>query len=106
MIDGYPLKMTYTASLGLTPPATFWIDKGPFPTLVKCRPTFCAIWNACLAPKSQIRLVFGQALDVERKFAGVVIAPHARFAVRHFLTGGDVVPAVGSMITAVRLEVP
>src|SRR2546426_8863564 len=44
------------------------------------------------------RFVVCHALDVERGFARVVIAPHARLAAGDFAARRDVIPAVGVVI--------
>src|SRR3954470_20800671 len=53
-------------------------------------------------PELQVRLVLDQPQPIEGDFAGVVIAPHARFAGRNFRAGRDRVPAVGPVIYGVK----
>ena len=51
-----------------------------------------------------VRLIAGDALDVQRRFQQVIVAPHAGFAARDRGAGRRVVPAAGAMVDRVQQQ--
>src|ERR1700734_2006934 len=52
--------------------------------------------------KRQVIFAARFAQNQQRQFAQMVIAPHGTLAVRHFLSGRDVIPSVRAMINRVQ----
>src|SRR5690606_41655354 len=62
----------------------------------------CVAWpRGSLSEEREVAL-FADALDEQREFHGVVIAPQGGFAAGSLLTLGNVIPAVGAVIDAVQ----
>src|SRR5262245_65463873 len=67
-------------------------------------PVTSAVLLVIRAKERQVRSALGESLDVESGLAQVVVAPHARLAVRNTRAGGHVIPPVRPVIDGMQQQ--